>query len=330
MTETLGLLLIFLAVAGLCFTGVQVMNRRRQRLQARLEAGEKDSTPELILGGLTPALGQIPMDVTGLNDLQRDLLDAGFYRPTALMEYRAVRTVLMVVPLLAGGILTLLVPPPDMPYMAFLSLMISALGFSLPRLYLRSRARARARDIERGLPVAVDLLTLGLSGGQNILSALHRVSRELRHSFPTLSQELEIVARQSELRSLQHALQQLAERVRVPEVRNLALILVQSERLGSDISAALLEFSTNFRITMKSRAEGQANRASFWMVFPTIFCMWLPAAVLLSVPVYYEFWHRREAARDIVLQRRERVQEASKKRDNARREAISQSGTTLP
>jgi hypothetical protein len=29
------------------------------------------------------------------------------------------------------------------------------------------------------------------------------------------------------------------------------------------------------------------------MVFPTLFCLWIPAAGLLIGPVYYEFWHRR-------------------------------------
>src|SRR5262249_31701050 len=139
-----------------------------------------------------------------------------------------------------------------------------------------------------------------LSAGQNILTSFQRVSRELRHSYPVLSQELEIVSQQADLRSLPHALQQLADRVNVPEVKTLALILVQSEYLGTDINSTLLEFSTTFRTTMRQRADAQANRASFWMIFPTIFCMWIPAAVLLVGPVYYEFFHQSRQARDTL------------------------------
>jgi tight adherence protein C len=330
MSELLGLALVFLVVTGLCFAGLEALQRRRRRLETRLEAQDVDSAPELILGDLTPTLAQTPMSLAARNELERDLRDAGYYRPTALMEYRAVRTVLMILPLLGFGALSLVVEQAQMPLTAGLGLAGAVLGFSLPRVYLRARARSRARDIERGLPVAVDLLTLGLSAGQNILAAFHRVSRELSHSYPVLSQELEIVARQADLGSLPHALEQLAERVRVPEVRTLALILVQSERLGTDIAAALLEFSSNFRTTMKQRAEAQANRASFWMVFPTLFCMWLPAAALLMLPVYYEFWHRRQATAEIIQKRSVEAGEVTTNRSVTKQPAGEGPGAPAP
>jgi tight adherence protein C len=169
------------------------------------------------------------------------------------------------------------------------------------------RARVRKREIERGLPVAVDLLTLGLSGGQNIFTALQRVSRELRLSYPVLASELEIVHRQAVYASLPQALHQWTDRVRIPEVRNLVMILTQSERLGTDIAAGLLEFSSNFRTTLRQRADAQANRASFWMLFPTMFGLWIPAAIILIGPVFFEFWHRREEARTTLLRRQEQL-----------------------
>ena len=143
----------------------------------------------------------------------------------------------------------------------------------------------RGREIERGLPTAIDLLTLALTAGMNLYAAMQRVARELRYTHPALAEEFDITRRQAELSSLEYALRQLADRVRLPEVRNLAIILAQSERLGSDATTVLLETSNNLRTSMRQRAEAQANRASFWMLIPTIVCFLVGAGLLIVGPV---------------------------------------------
>jgi tight adherence protein C len=294
MNEWVGLGVVFAVVFGLCFVSLQGYVRRREKARQRLGKIEMEGDQEMVLGDLTSALAaQSPMTQTAQAELQRELTDAGYYKPTALLEYRAIRALLVLLPLFATGVIALLVERRLMPIVGGIGLAVAGLGFSVPRVYLNYRAKVRARRIERGLPVAVDLLTLGLSAGQNILIAMHRVSREVRTAYPELSEELQIVARQADLRSLQHALEQLADRVRIPEVRTLALILAQSERHGTDAATALLEFSTNFRTTLRQRADAYANRASFWMIFPTLLCMWIPAAALIVGPIFYEFWYRR-------------------------------------
>ncbi|MCI0455825.1 MAG: type II secretion system F family protein [Gemmataceae bacterium] len=298
MNEWLWPGVIFAAVALVTFTLLYWAALRREKEAERLRVADSDSMlgshPDLVLGEMTPALAmQSPMTATDRTALEKELREAGFYRPTALMEYAAIRAVLVILPLLVALGLALLADRERMTMILIGGAIVAILGYSVPRLYVNYLARKRSREIERGLPVAIDLLTLGLSGGQNILAALARVSHELRHSFPVLAAELQIVLRQAELRSLPFALQQFANRVGVPEVRNLSLILTQAERLGTDISTALLEFSSNFRTTLRQRADAQANRASFWMLFPTILCLWIPAAIVLVGPVFFEFVERR-------------------------------------
>lgn len=319
MYEWLFLGLLFVIVTGSLFLLLQRGNGRRQRLERRLAAEQSTdlgSNPELLLGDLTPALaGQTPMTDKDRTDLQRELIDAGYYRPTALMEYAALRAVLVFVPLLATAAVAVFVNPPQIPAVAIGGAVLALLGYSVPRVYLNYLARSRTREVERGLPVALDLMTLGLSAGLTILASLRRVARELKKAYPVLAYELEIVEQQAELRSLEHALQQLADRVRIPEVRNLSLILVQSERLGTDIGTALLEFSNSFRATLKQRAEAQANKASFWMTFPTILCLWVSAGIILVGPIYYEFWNRREQTQEMFRMRAEKMKEENEKRN---------------
>lgn len=315
MSEWIWLILLFLAVTALIFGVLQLLALRQQRVSqrlAKLGTVGPDSQPELVFGTLTESLStHEAMSGEAQTALLKELRAAGFYRPMALMEYTAIRAVLVLVPLLGAGLLALLVERTRMMPILIGGVILAALGFSLPRIYLGYLARARAREIEKGLPVAVDLLTLAVSGGQNLIAALQRVSRELRLSYPILAEELQLVVLQANLNTLPHALEQMADRVQIQEVRNLAMILSQSQRLGTDIVSALLEFSTSYRTGLRQRAEAQANRAAFWMLFPSILCLWIPAAIILIGPIFYEFRHQRQQATELMRGSKDTLQNAT-------------------
>lgn len=264
-----------------------------------------DREPEPILGGLTdPFASQVPMRRAVKNELQQELFAAGFYHRSALAEYRAIRTVLILAPLLIAGAAALLVEPQQVTRVLFFGVLLAGLGFSLPRVYLNLCKRARGRQIARGLPLAIDLLILCLSAGQNLLAALKQVARELRFSQPALSQELMIAQRQAELHSVDVAMKQWADRVQVPEVNNVAMLLIQSEKLGTDTAGTLVELANNFRTTARQRAETHANRTSFWMLFPSVACFWVASALILIGPAYLEFFQYRQRVPTINQTRR--------------------------
>jgi tight adherence protein C len=304
MNELISLLILFVSIFAFSFGLIQWVAYRQRRLQLRLQqsAGTStDSSGEFVLGELTPALaGQIPMNGTKQAALQAELREAGFYRPSALMQYAAIRALLVILPLFVAGVLAVLADDRFAGRIALVGLCGAFVGYSFPRVYINSVARARKRQIEKGLPVAVDLLALGLLSGQTVIAALRRVSQETRFSFPALATELEIVREQAELNTLPHALDQWAERARIPEVHNLVVILNQSSKHGSDISAGLMEFSNNFRTNLRQRADAQAGRASFWLVFPSVFFLWVPAFALLVAPIAFEFVHKRQENAELL------------------------------
>jgi tight adherence protein C len=326
-----GLMLIL----GLLFATCLALTLRAWLAERRQRAAEDVASPhavprdharDLLLGKLTPALaGQAPMAQTRQAVMGRELREAGFYHRGALLEYLAVRALLILAPLLVGGTITVLAPRENMPTAAAITLLATGLGFSLPRLYVNTRARWRARQIERGLPLAVDLLTLGLSAGQTIQAALDAICQRLRPSYPILAAELAIVREHADLSNLPLALRQFAERTNVPDVGNLAMVLSQAERLGTDVSQGLLEFSNNLRTNLRHRAEAQANRANFWMLPPTIVCLWAPAAMLLVLPVYHDFSRRRAETREILTKESETLRQIE--RESAERFRTSR-GTT--
>ena len=232
--------------------------------------------------------------------IAQELREAGFYRPTALMEYSAIRAAFILVPFFVAGFVAMFFEGTAMMNIGLAGIAFAILGYSFPRVYLSYLAQQRRRAIERSLPMAVDLLSLGLTGGQNIYNSMSRVAKEMVVSSPVLAEELRMVREQTEIGNLELAMMQFANRTNIPEVRTLALVLSQSERLGTDIAQTLMEFSTNFRNSMRQRAESQANRANFWMLFPTIFCLWIPTLAILFAPVYHEFYKHGTESKDAL------------------------------
>jgi tight adherence protein C len=291
--------MLFLPVAGISFIALRRAWEPQERALERLHRPGLEPLPaspsEMLFGRLTPLLAHLfPSTARGRAILTQELRAAGYYRPSALTDYLALRNFLVAFCLLAACALAFILEPRAVPAVALGGVVAALLAFSLPRIFIQVRGRNRAQEIQRGLPTAVDLLTLALTAGMNLYAALGRVAHELRFSHPVIAEEFDLTRRQAELRSLEHALEQLADRVRVPEMRNLAIILAQSERLGSDAVAVLLETSDNLRTNMRQRAETQANRASFWLLFPTVGCFLLAAALLIIGPVFLEFRRQME------------------------------------
>jgi pilus assembly protein TadC len=316
MNEWIQFALFFLAITGALLALMALLGRRRSGREDRLRLDEEPPGPsDLVFGKMTPALaGQLPMSGRTQGEVQKELRLAGYYRPTAILEYKAVRALLVLLPLFATGAAALLVPPDDVQRVLLFGGIAVGLGYSIPRVYLTLRGRARSREIERALPLAVDLLTLCLTAGQNLLDALRQVSEELHFSHPVVARELAIAQRHASLHSLENAMQQWANRNPIPEVTNLALLLIQSERLGTDAASTLLEFAGNLRVTLRQRAEAQANRTSFWMLFPSVFCFWIAAAIILIAPPYLEFFQYRNQAAQLFKQSRNNITRANETR----------------
>jgi tight adherence protein C len=301
------LALIFLFAFMVIMWINSIMAARRRRMEARLRSQRSDpmmgsdpslsSTPELVLGEqLTPALaGTVPMDTENRSALQRELRAAGYYRPTALMEYAAIRACLILLPLILAAVLTFLFTEDwhDAIWLWVGGAILAVLGFSLPRVYLYFKAKSRQHQIERGLPVAIDMMTLCLSAGLNVNNSLERVSHELHFAYPVLGEEFEIVRRQAELRTLEFALIQFAERVNMPQIRNLQVLLTQSENLGTDAVTVLREYADDLRINMRQRADEMANKAPFKLLFPA-YLMAFGAGILLISPAVLEFQNFRQ------------------------------------
>src|SRR6516162_7075970 len=162
-----------------------------------------ETEDESALGGFTaPLAAQAPLSESGRDDVRELLMGAGYYHPSALMDFRAIRVALTLSPLFLAGAAALILPLERFRGVAIFGVIGAMLGFSLPRIFLAFKRRARGQEISRGLPTAIDNLTLCLTAGQNPLAAFTTVAHEMRNSHPVLAQELAITAKQAELHTL--------------------------------------------------------------------------------------------------------------------------------
>ena len=206
-----------------------------------------------------------------------------------VQEYRALRLLAILLALGIAGFFGAVAPAGMVPSIAFGGVLAALLAFSVPRAIITVQARARSQAIARGLPLAMDLMAISLQSGLDPINSARRVSDAVDRSYPELSSELRGVYQVAQFQTMERGWQHLADRVPTEEVRNLCSIMVQSERVGSDAATALTEFSNSYRANARLRAESQANRASFWMLFPTISCLFVASAIVLLGPVLYQF-----------------------------------------
>lgn len=237
-------------------------------------------TDDLSYGGLTPVLASmLPESEQRAEEARKDLQAAGYYQPHAAQNLAASRYLLMMLGLLLGG-LALVLAPPQFEWIAIIGVVtLPMLGWAMPRLIVRNQADERKRQIEHGMPDLLDMLNMCVSQGLTIPESLKRILRDLRGPYPALAQELRIVTEQSQLAGLPTALTNFSKRIDLPEVHSFTTLLNQTERMGTSITEALTSYSDTMRESLRQRADEKGNRATFRLLFPTVFCL-MPAVYL--------------------------------------------------
>lgn len=259
----------------------------------RLLAGAPDSTGESAMvheqapGPLSQLLAasipQLPREKSGI---AKELKQAGRHGRHAITRYLAIRNgMLLGVCLLAiGAVVGALGNSNAISKVLILSLFTFVVVYALPRLYLQNQASRRVARIEAGLPDALDMMTMCVTAGLPLRDAMGSVCREIRPSHPDVSRELAIINAQAEAGSIGQALNQFAERIDAPDIRSLASIVGQTDRLGTNVATAISDYADNVRRTQRRRAEERANKLSFKMLFPVVLCLAPPVYIVLIGP----------------------------------------------
>ncbi len=259
---------------------VKALTARRDELKAGIVTATAKKRASLVRKtDTTDAMKQKLEGMKILQDsqiqvIQQKLAYAG-YRNKELAVI--IITLRMILPILLGGAAFLLVYVFDffpewggVKRIGALSAAVFA-GYKGPEMFLSNKAGKRTKEIQKGLPDALDLLVICAEAGLTVDSAFNRVAKELGRAYPELGDEFALTAIElSFLNDRKNAFDNLAYRVDLDAVRGVVTTMVQTERYGTPLASALRVLSAEFRNERMMRAEEKAARLPAIMTVPLI------------------------------------------------------------
>jgi tight adherence protein C len=223
-----------------------------------------------------------------MSSLDQQLTVAGNPMGIGAREFYGIR---MVTSLLGIVLAYLVLNRFDGPLYSLLAVLVLVLFFFLPTLLLLRRIRHRQDTIRRGMPDALDMLSVCASAGLGFDQSLQRVSEYWRTpigiEFGRVVLEMEMGLSRGE------ALRNMADRLDVVELSTFVSLILQSEQLGMSISNTLHAQAEQMRIFRRFKAEEEIRKLPNKMLIPITFCIFPSIlAVILgpSIPVLMSFF----------------------------------------
>jgi tight adherence protein C len=286
--ELLTALLCFISVV-LLGSGILILrSQRRETLRRRLAAAEfpgvrqeKPARHSRLLH-LFEQIGNFVSHGHASTTLWEQLIRAGYLGRNAPAVYTGVKMLLFV----AGLVLTaILVMPGDrtIAERIWLISLGAIVPFFVPNLVVLARERSRREEIRHYLPDVVDLLEICVSSGIGLDMAWNMVANEVHHVSPVLATAMDLSNLEIHLgASRTDAMRNMATRTGADQLSSLAAILVQSERFGTSVAAALREFAASMREERRMLAEEGAEKMAVKLIIPMVLFIF-PAVILVTV-----------------------------------------------
>ena len=277
----MGLMLLtvttFLAVTGLVLATYYALTAEsavERRLRTLVPGGAVGATTADALPATPGAVVRLLVRVgrQGAGSAERSvaatLSMAGFRGPNAAFIFIGVRMLLSF-----GPALFILVPRVSQGEPLGHSLLLAAafgvVGHVLTNMWLRVRARSRARKIMDALPDSLDLMVTCLEAGLGLNATIARIGEERASLDDPLGREFSQVSMELRSgRSREEALRALGSRNGVDDLKALAALIVQSDRLGASMAKTLRAHADLVRTKRRQRAEEQARKLPIKMLFP--------------------------------------------------------------
>jgi tight adherence protein C len=154
------------------------------------------------------------------------------------------------------------------------------LGFFLPDIIIKNKADKRQELIQKQLPDILDQITVGVEAGLGFDSAMARSAKSTSGPLPEeLARTLQHV---SAGLSRAEAMRGLANRNKVPELRQFVGAILQAEQFGIPMAQVLRVQAVEQRRRRRQRAEEKAMKLPVKVLFPLVLCI-LPALFIVLI-----------------------------------------------
>ena len=156
-------------------------------------------------------------------------------------------------------------------------------GFRLPRIYLAHLIRRRQQNIEFELPFIIDLLSLAIEAGLDLTGGIAKIVEKSQNTDIIVEFKM-FLADIKVGKSMEEALSDMAERVRVLSFFSFVSALVQAQKLGADIGPTLRVQAEQMRHQRMIQTETRVNKLPVKLLIPLVFCVFPSLSVILIGP----------------------------------------------
>lgn len=265
----------------------RVTTRLGRRGKRRMEALAKNSSwakVEPLVRWMGVRLGRFlpaPLEAA----LDRQLLHAGDYLGLLPQEYVALMVLSGALGGALGGVVDLMAKAHGLALLGF-----ATFGFIAPYFEITGAIQTRFIGINRSLPYAVDLFSLGMSAGLDFPGAVRKYAAKAMPDDP-LADEVEYILQMLQLgHTRRAALEDFARRVPTDPVREFVHTVIHAEEKGHPLADALVIQAGVSRMRRTVRAEEEAAKAGVKLIIP-LTLIFGAMLLLILAPILIKVMH---------------------------------------
>ena len=162
------------------------------------------------------------------------------------------------------------------------------LGYFYPEIWLRDVRARRYKAVQKALPVYLDFITMAVEAGLNLTGAINQAMEKgpagpLRHEFFMVVRDLRSGLPRAD------ALRRMEKRLAMMEITSFVGTVIQAEKMGARLGAALRSQAEQRRSERFQRAEKQAMEAPVKLIGPLMMFIFPVTFIVLGFPIVMKF-----------------------------------------
>ena len=170
----------------------------------------------------------------------------------------------------------------------FLSMLAVFIGTKLPDIFVSQMIKKRQTGLLLGIPDALDLMVICAEAGLGLAAALKRVSIEMANAAPEIADEFGLTSAElGFLPERRTALENLARRTDMQQIRSVVNTLLQSEKYGTPLAESLRVLADEYRDERMLKAEEKAAKLPATLTVPMVIFILPSLFIVLLAPAVF-------------------------------------------
>ncbi|RED50856.1 type II secretion system F family protein [Aestuariispira insulae] len=219
------------------------------------------------------------------------LVLAGLRSKDSLVIYLFCKLVMPIVLGMIAGFVLFVIKPVEFGMMGkvFVAMLAVFIGSKLPDIVVKQLVKKRQLGVMLGVPDALDLMVICAEAGLGLAASLKRVSAEMAAASPEIADEFSLTAAElGFLPERRTALENLARRTDMQQIRSVVNTLLQSEKYGTPLADSLRILADEYRDERMLKAEEKAAKLPATLTVPMVLFILPSLFIVLLAPAIFQ------------------------------------------